>query len=124
METEQQLTKKNRSISFYIALALLSVLFILSLNTDLQHFSQRLDTGVPNWLLAVLFSIDAATLVSILLIYFYKKIGVIALPILVLAHFLLHSFYLSTVLFSDMNLLFMFVGAGLLVIIPRWAQFR
>ena len=74
METEQQLTKKNRSISFYIALALLSVLFILSLNTDLQHFSQRLDTGVPNWLLAVLFSIDAAILVSI-----FRNLGSISI---------------------------------------------
>ena len=94
------------------------------LNTDMAQYSQHHETGVPSWFISVLFGVDAIILVSLILVYFFKKIGVYLLPLFVMVHHLLYEFYLSTTLLAGLHLLFVFLTAGLLVIIPRWKLFK
>ena len=115
---------KKRSLSFYLALAITFIFYILMLNTDMAQYSQHHETGVPSWFISVLFGVDAIILVSLILVYFFKKIGVYLLPLLVMVHHLLYEFYLSTTLLAGLHLLFVFLTAGLLVIIPRWKLFK
>ena len=115
---------KKRSLSFYLALAITFIFYILMLNTDMAQYSQHHETGVPSWFISVLFGVDAIILVSLILVYFFKKIGVYLLPLLVMVHHLLYEFYISTTLLAGLHLLFVFLTAGLLVIIPRWKLFK
>lgn len=114
----------GRSRFFYLALGLLFLVFLLSLNTDFAQFSERRDTGIPNGFFWMVFTVDVCIVLSLVLIYLYRKAGAFLFPCFVLAHFFLHNFYLSTTLFSDLNLLFVYFAAGLLVIIPRWNVFK
>lgn len=114
----------KKSLSLYIVLILMLIPFILSVNTDLAHFSQHTDTGVPKEFLWIIFTVDFLVLLCMVLIYFYRKVGAILLPVAVMMHFLLHDFYLSTTLYADLFLLFVYCGAGLAVIIPKWKIFR
>lgn len=115
-------TTSKKTWSFYFAILLMVVLAFLSLNTDFAHLSA--DENVPTWFYYLLFSVDFLVFSSIVLIYFYKNIGVFLLPISVITHYIFHNYYLSTTLYSDLHLLFVFISAGLLVIIPRWNFFR
>lgn len=115
---------EKKSTFFYIALVLMLLGAALSINTDLAEFSQHADLSIPKWFFWLIFSIDVLMLACIISIYFYRKIGVIALPLLIMMHFLLHNFYLSTMLYSDLNFLFLYFAAGLLVVIPRWSFFK
>lgn len=124
MDNNSSENKIGRGRFFYIALGLMFFVFLLSLNTDLAHFSERKDTGVPDGFFWMIFTVDACIVLSLVLIYLYRKPGAVLFPCFVLAHFFLHNFYLSTTLFSDLNLLFVYFAAGLLVIIPRWSVFK
>lgn len=124
MQEQSPETTIKRTRSFYIALIIMLLPFILSVNTDLAHFAEHHDTGVPAGFFWIIFIVDFLILLCMVLIYFYKKAGVVLLPFAVLLHFLLHNFYLSTTLYADMFLLFVYCGAGLAVIIPRWKAFR
>lgn len=114
----------SKSKYFYIALVLLVLSLVLSFNTDLAQFTLHEKNGIPVQFFWIIFSVDALILFSLLLIYFYKKVGAILFPILVFLHFMLHNFYLSTSLMADLNVLFVYFAAGLLVIVPRWKDFR
>ncbi len=114
----------SRSKYFYIALVLLIFSLVLSFNTDLAQFTLHEKNGIPIEFFWIIFSVDALILFSLLLIYFYKKAGAILFPVLVFLHFMLHNFYLSTSLLADLNVLFVYFAAGLLVIVPRWKDFR
>jgi ABC-type xylose transport system permease subunit len=124
MENQYFETVTKRSKSFYFAIILTFVLFLLMLNTDLAQYSQHLDTKVPTWFVQLLLVIDVAILGCLALVYFYRKIGVYLFPVLVLLHHLLYEFYLSTTLLAGLHLLFVFLTAGLLVIIPRWKSYK
>lgn len=115
---------EKRSKSFYFVFLLTLVFFVLMVNSDMAHYSQHLQTGVPSWFITLIFVVDIAILVSIVLIFFYKKIGVFAFPLFVMAHHLLYEFYLSTTLIAGLHLLFVYVSLGLLVVIPRWKSFK
>ena len=114
----------RRSKYFYIALVLLVLSLVLSFNTDLAQFTLHEKNGIPIEFFWIIFSVDALILFSLLLIYFYKKAGAIFFPVMVFLHFMLHNFYLSTSLLADLNVLFVYFAAGLLVIVPRWKNFR
>lgn len=116
--------ESRRTPAFYIAMLLILLLFILMLNTDLAQFSQHKDTGVPAWFFDVVFPVDFVILASVILMLLYRRIGVYIFPVFVLLHHVLYEFYLSTTLLSGLHLLFVFIGAGLLVIIPRWKYYR
>lgn len=115
--------KKN--VDFYLIFGVIFLIYVLlSINTDLVEFSQHSDINIPSWFFYLTFGTDILVIVSLILILFYRKIGVILFPFFVLTHFALHNYYLSTYLYSDMTTLFLFVGAGLFAIIPRWREMR
>lgn len=124
MSNQNSEVSTKRTLSFYLAFVIMLIPFILSVNTDLAQFSEHKDTGIPPAFFNIIFSVDALIVLSMVLIYFYKKVGVILFPILVMMHFMLHNFYLSVSLYADLFLLFVFCGAGLAVIVPRWIAFK
>ena len=97
---------------------------LLSVNTDLAEHAQHKILNIPQWFFTLIFSIDVLMIAAIIAIYFYRKIGVYLLPVLILVHFMLHNYYLSTMLYSDLNALFMYFSAGLFAVIPRWPYFK
>jgi hypothetical protein len=115
---------EKKSKSFYFAIILTLVLYLLMLNTDLAQYSEHKETGVPSWFIAVVFGVDICIILALMLVLFYKKIGVFSFPIFVMVHHLLYEFYLSTTLLSGLHLLFVFLTVGLLVIIPRWKFYK
>ena len=115
---------EKKSTFLYIAVAVMLLCAGLSINTDLAEFSQHAEINIPKWFFVVIFSVDALIIAAILLVLTYRKAAVIAIPVLVLLHFILHQYYLSTMLYSDLNLLFFYVLAGLLAVIPRWQYFK
>lgn len=108
---------------FYGILIFLLLHFYMSVNTDLAEFSQHKDINIPIWYFYIVFTVDALVVLSLGLIAMFKKVGVIAFPVFIISHFLIHSYFLSTFLYSDVSVLFFFVGLGLLMIIPRWKDF-
>ncbi|HBR10999.1 hypothetical protein SAMN05660493_02279 [Epilithonimonas bovis DSM 19482] len=110
--------KNNKD--FYIIFALILLLFCLSINTDLAEFSQHRDIRIPANFFYYTLGVDVLVLISWVLLIFYKKAGVILFPLLVFIHFGLHNYFLSTYLYSDITVLFMYIGLGLFALIPRW----
>lgn len=116
----------QKGIGFIISLIGLSLFTIMGIGIDVDQFVQQKEGNIfiPNWYFYLIFFIDTIIVLSILLIYFYKKIGVVLFPIFTLLHFLVHMYYLETFLYSDVTSLFMFIGIALLAIIPKWQFFR
>lgn len=108
----------------YLIFGLILLVFLLSINTDLQQFSQHDLVNIPSGFFYMTFGADLLVLLSWILILFYRKIGVILFPLFVLVHFGLHSYFLNTYLYSDITVLFLFIGLGLLAVIPRWNDLR
>lgn len=109
---------------FYGVLIFLLLHFYLSVNTDLLEYSQHKEINIPSWYFYIIFSVDIMIVLSLILIALYKKIGAIAFPFFILVHFICHNYFLSTFLYSDVSVLCCYVGFGLLVIIPRWNEFK
>lgn len=114
----------EKTTGFYIAIVALLLLFFLSLGIDVTEFLKQQEINIPSWFFYIIFSVDILIALSILSIYFYRKVGVYLYPILVVTHLFLHEFYLSTLLYADLFNLFAFVGLGLLMIIPKWRFFK
>lgn len=112
------------TLPYYIGIAVLLVAAFLSVNTDLALFSERKDVEIQDWYFWLIFSIDLAIFACVISMLFQRKIGVIAMPVLVVLHFMLHRFYLSTFLYFDVQLLFVYFALGLFMVIPRWKFFR
>lgn len=113
-----------KTLSFYVTIVLLVFFWILSVGIDDTEFLQHQEISIPAWFSYVLLSIDALAIVCVILIYMYRKIGVFLYPILIAIHLFMHEFYLSTLLYSDVFNLFIFIGVGLLAIIPKWKFFK
>lgn len=116
--------KFRRNKSFYIIFGLILLVFFLSINTDLAELSQHKAINIPSGFFYYTIGIDVFAILSWLLIIFKKKAGVILFPIFIMLHFGLHNYFLSTYLYSDITALFLYVGLGLLEIIPRWKSLR
>lgn len=115
---------EQKSRGFYIALGIMAAAFLLSMNTDLQFLSQRKEMQIPDEFLWIVFTVDILALLMIVLMAFFRKAGVILYPFVVILHFLLHHFYLSNIIYADINALFFYFVAGLFVVIPRWKYFK
>ena len=113
-----------KTTSFYAAIAVLSFFSLLSIWVDITEYNQHKEINIPIDFSYIILGIDFLIILSIVAIYFYKKIGVFAFPLLVFVHFYLHQYYLSTLLYADIINLFAFVGLGLLAIIPKWNFFK
>lgn len=115
---------KRKGILFWAVMTLMLILSIMSTATDLTQFSNYEELNIPLWHFYIIFSVDALIFASLVGFYFYKKWAVFTLPLGILTHFLIHTYYLSTMLYTDLNLLFVFTGGGLLVAIPEWEKYK
>ncbi|MDP9956434.1 hypothetical protein [Epilithonimonas hungarica] len=110
----------NNNKDHYIIFGLIILVYLLSINTDLAELSQHRIINIPSGFFYYTLGVDILVVISWILILFYKKLGVILFPVFVMVHFGLHNYFLSTYLYSDITVLFLYVGLGLLAIIPRW----
>ena len=109
----------------FIGVLLFILLFVLmSTGIDGDEFLQHKQLEIPVWFFYLVFAIDILLVVCLLLIFFYRKIGVFLFPLLVIVHFFLHNYYLSTFLYVDITSIFLFFGFGLFVILPKWKFFK
>ncbi len=122
METVDRGYKNNKD--YYIIFGLILLVYLLSINTDAQQFAQHDLINIPEGFFYFTFGTDILVLLSWLLILLFRKLGVILFPLMVLVHFGLHNYFLSTYLYSDITVLFLYIGLGLLAIIPRWSSLR
>ncbi|WP_374360566.1 hypothetical protein [Cloacibacterium sp.] len=114
----------NKTTGFYFAVVFLLLLSLLSIGVDATEFGNHKDVNIPLWFFYVIFSVDTLLIISLLGIYFYRKLGVILYPFAVVVHYYLHEYYLSTMLYSDLFNLFCYIGLGLLTIIPKWKFYK
>lgn len=117
-------TKKQTS-GWLIAVLLFALfMFSASINFDITEFIQKKNLGIPAWYFISIFSADLLFLISLVLIFFRKKIGTLLYPIAVFTHFLIANYYLNAFLYFDLFTIFIFFSAILLVVIPRWETFK
>ena len=109
---------------FILALASLMLFTIMGLGIDVDEYLQHDFLNIPQWYFYTIFCIDAIMIISIILIFLYKKVGIFLFPAMLVLHFLMHNFYLSTFLYTDVTNLFLFTGFGMLAIIPKWKFFN
>lgn len=114
----------EKTTGFYFAIVFLVIFSLLSVGIDITEYLNRQDVNIPLWFFYVIFSVDILMVFSVASIYFYRKPGVIIYPIIVVTHYFLHEFYLSTMLYSDLFNLFCYIGLGLLTIIPKWKFYK
>lgn len=109
---------------FILALASLLLFTVMGMGIDIDEYLQHEYLNIPRWYFYVIFTIDALMIISLVMMFFYRKIGMFAFPILLVFHFLMHNYYLSTFLYTDVTNLFLFTGFGMLAIIPKWKFFK
>jgi hypothetical protein len=109
---------------FISAFAALMLFTIMGLGIDIDEYLQHEYLQIPRWYFFVIFSIDALMMLGLILMFFYRKIGIFMFPELLVLHFFMHNYYLSTFLYTDVTNLFLFTGFGMLAIIPKWKFFR
>ena len=114
----------KKGLGFILALASLMLFTLMGVGLDSDEFLQHETLNIPTGYFYFIFSVDAAMILGIILIYFYRKIGVFLFPVALVLHFFMHNYYLSTFLYSDVTNLFLFIGFGLLAIIPKWKFFK
>jgi hypothetical protein len=98
--------------------------FILAFAALMLFTIMGLGIEIPRWYFFVIFSIDILMMIGLILMFFYRKIGIFMFPALLVLHFFMHNYYLSTFLYTDVTNLFLFTGFGMLAIIPKWKFFR
>jgi hypothetical protein len=109
---------------FILALASLLLFTFMGIGLDFDEYLQHETLNIPSGYFYFIFSIDILMIVGIVLMFFYRKIGIILFPVMLVLHFFMHNYYLSTFLYSDVTNLFLFTGFGMLAIIPKWKFFR
>lgn len=114
----------KKDMGFKLSLAALLLFTLMGVGIDYDEFLQREDLNIPSFYFMLIFTVDLVMVVGLILIYMYRKIGIFLFPIALFTHFLLHSFYLSTFLYTDVTNLFLFISVGLLAFIPKYKFFR
>lgn len=115
---------KGRSLAFTAALVFTFIIATFSINIDFTEFSQRNEINIPTWYFYLIFLVDLVMIAGLVLIYFYRKIGVYAFPLAVFVHFLAHNYYLSSFLYFDLFLLFLYFCLILVAVVPRWQFYK
>ena len=118
MKSADKSFKTNKD--YYLFFGLIILVYLLSINTDYAEYSLHKKINIPGNFFFYTFGVDILVLISWVLILLYRKVGVVLFPIFVTIHFALHNYFLSTFLYSDVTVLFLYIGLGLLAIIPRW----
>ena len=114
----------KKGIGFILALVALLLFTMMGVGLDFDEYLQHESLNIPLGYFYFIFSIDILMIIGIVLIYFYRKIGIVLFPLMLVLHFFMHNYYLSTFLYSDVTNLFLFTGFGMLAIIPKWKFFR
>ncbi len=114
----------KKDIGFILSLCALLLFSLMGIGIDADEYLQRAELNIPGNYFFLIFGVDLLMITGIALIFFYRKIGVFLFPIAVLAHYLLHNYYLSTFLYTDVTNLFLYVSVGLLAFIPKWQFFK
>ncbi|MFV0305388.1 MAG: hypothetical protein ACK5IC_07925 [Moheibacter sp.] len=126
--------KISRSIWFNGLIALMTILVggilfrgyrIWSTNDFLfREYFELDDLQMPTWYPIATLALGVLSLLGVIMVYFYRKIGVyLTIASLFLAIIMQPTFMPDGTLYS-MFTLFVFIGYGLAVIIPRWAYFK
>lgn len=114
----------SKDFGFVLSLAALMLFSLMGVGIDVDEYSQHQEINIPSAYFYLIFLIDLIMIISLIFIFFYKKIGAYVFPLAVLIHFLAHSFFLTTFLYTDVTNMFLYVGVGLLAIIPKWQFFK
>lgn len=114
----------KKDLSFVLALCALLLFTMMGVGIDFDEFSQHLDINIPTGYFYFIFLVDALSIASLVGIYFYRKLAVYLFPAFVAIHFLSHSYFLSTFLYTDVTNMFLYISLGLFVIIPKWQFFK
>ena len=111
---------------FGFILTLLALLFFSMMGVGIDHdeYTQHLDLNIPTSYFYFIFLVDLVMIISVILIYYYRKMGVYLFPTALVIHFLAHNYFLSTFLYTDVTNMFLYVGVGLLAIIPKCQFFK
>ena len=114
----------KKDIGFILSLAALLVFSLMGAGIDTDEFLQRKELNIPDDYFYLIFGVDLLMILGLILIFFYRKVGVFLFPIAVLTHYMLHNYYLSTFLYTDVTNLFLFTSVGLVAFIPKWKFFK
>jgi hypothetical protein len=114
----------NKDLGFILSLAALLLFSLMGFGIDFDEFSQHLDINIPSWYFYFIFFIDLLMIVSLFLIYKYRKIGAYLFPTAVVIHFLAHTYFLSTFLYTDVTNIFLYITVGMFAILPKWQFFK
>ena len=114
----------KKDLGFILSLAALLLFTMMGIGIDYDEYLQQNDLNIPAFYFILIFLIDLLMIIGLILIFFYRKMGVYMFPAAVVLHFFLHNFYLSTFLYTDVTNLFIFISVGLLAFIPKWQFFK
>jgi len=79
---------------------------------------------MPSWYPSATLILGLLTLLGIILVYFYKKIGVYLTVISLFIAIVMQPEFMPDGTLYSMFTLFVFIGYGLAVIIPHWKEFK
>lgn len=108
---------------FLITLGFVLLFTLMSTGVDVDQYLQHKELKIPSWYFLIIFAVDILMVVAILLMFYYRKAGVFAYPVLMGLHFYFHMYYLDTFLYNDVMALFLYVFS-LLAIIPKWQFYK
>ncbi|OWK73690.1 hypothetical protein CBW16_09330 [Flavobacteriaceae bacterium JJC] len=114
----------KKDLGFILSLCALLLFSLMGIGIDSDEYLQKTDLNIPGFYFLLIFFTDLLMIVGLLLIFFYRKIGVYLFPAAVVLHFMLHNYYLSTFLYTDVTNLFLYISVGLLAFIPKWKFFK
>lgn len=114
----------KKDLGFILSLCALLLFSLMGIGIDSDEYLQKADLNIPGFYFLLIFFTDLLMIVGLLLIFFYRKIGVYLFPAAVVLHFMLHNYYLSTFLYTDVTNLFLYISVGLLAFIPKWKFFK
>ena len=114
----------KKDLGFILSLAALLLFTMMGIGIDYDEYLQQNDLNIPGFYFILIFLIDLLMIIGLILIFFYRKIGVYLFPAAVVLHFFFHNYYLSTFLYTDVTNLFIFISVGLLAFIPKWQFFK
>ena len=114
----------KKDLGFILSLCALLLFTLMGIGIDTDEYLQKQEINIPQWYFIMVFCVDALMIIGLILIFFYRKIGIFLFPAAVLAHYLIHNYYLSTFLYTDVTNIFLFISIGLLAFIPKWQFFK
>lgn len=116
--------KIKKSKWLILGLIVVFIISSISFNFDITEFVERKEINIPDWYFYLLFLVDALFIASLVLIFFYRKVGVFLYPLTIFAHFVFNNYYLNSFLYFDIFIMFMYFSVILFSVIPNWEKFK